>query len=98
MRGCPPAPGHREVLVPGQWELKEAEKRRREVRCVVIIVHYCDGLVIDILHYCDGLVVIILHYCGGLVFVVILPYYDGLVVMDTCVPPHTFCAYPQRND
>ena len=45
VRACPPAPGHREVLVPGQWEVKEAEKRRREVRCVVIIGHYCD--------YCD---------------------------------------------
>ena len=31
VRDCPPAPGHSAVLVPGQWELKEAEKRRTEV-------------------------------------------------------------------
>ena len=106
MRACPPAPGHREVLVPGQWELKEAEKRRREVRYVVIIVHYCDycislwslmiivyhcgGLVMIIPHHC-GLVMIILHYCGGLVMI-ILHYCDGLVVMGTCAPLHIFCA------
>ena len=31
VRDCPPAPGHSAVLVPGQWELKEAEKRRTQV-------------------------------------------------------------------
>ena len=31
VRSCPPAPGHSEVLVPGQWELKEAEKRKVQV-------------------------------------------------------------------
>ena len=37
MRDCPPAPGHSAVLVPGQWELKEAEKRRTEVILIMIM-------------------------------------------------------------
>ena len=48
VRGCPPAPGHREVLVPGQWEVKEAEKRRREVPLVMIIVHLCGDYCVSL--------------------------------------------------